>query len=125
MRIPNLLPEQTCFSSFLSSLGDLLLSLQQFYIQATSLRPLELLLIVYLEFHKRTISISLAFLDIFVYLPCIFSSLLENGTAKRHKRIVHWRTWFWSYSSSEDLHLSPVKLVRGSQATGNVIYRCE
>lgn len=54
-----------------------------------------------------------------------FSSLLENGIAKRHKRIVLWRTWLWSYSSSEGLHLSPIKLVIGSQATGNVVYRHE
>lgn len=82
MRIPNLLPEQTCLSSFLSSLGDLLLSLQQFYIQATSLKPLELLLIVYLEFHKRTISTSFAF---FGYI-CLFALYFFLSARKRNSK---------------------------------------
>lgn len=51
--------------------------------------------------------------------------MLENGTVKKHKRIVHWRMWLWSYSSSEGSHWSPIKLNKGSQATGKFTYRRE
>lgn len=68
---------------------------------------------------------SLGFFHIFVYLLCVFSSVLENGIAKKHKRIVHLRMWLWSYSSSEGLHWSPIKLKVGSQATGKFTYRHE
>lgn len=63
----NLLPGQTCFSFFLSSL-------QQFNIQATSLKPLELLLIIYLCLHVSRIRPSTAFFVIFANLLCIFPS---------------------------------------------------